>query len=203
LHHVVHASRIFNILLLNIPLFFSNCIFHHFSVPYFSIGLSFSSMAFSCHKSTLLNSILTKDIIISFLFNLLSITWYTLKLCDYSDAFATIKSGVIYLSLEWKTLNLSKIDVIHLKQFWNFLQGVFKHVLCVFCYVTNIFHEKRHIFREICLILVPELHTFMEQHLSNNVRGNNWLSENVCKIFCKRYWIDSFNFSTSKFSKLA
>ena len=90
LHHIIHATRILNVLLLLNLLLFGVSIISHFSTPVFGVCLSFSSVSLFGHICTLLDGVLTQDIIIGLLFNFSSVIWYALKLSDNPDTFASI-----------------------------------------------------------------------------------------------------------------
>ena len=95
---------------------FSVGIFSHRSTPVLGIGLSKLMISSSSQVCRLLDGILTKNIIVSFLLELNSILRDGLLLSDNSNTPGSIKSIVCDLGLERETLNLGQIEILHLKE---------------------------------------------------------------------------------------
>jgi len=121
LHHLINRPWVFNKLRVLLNLLVSLGVLSHNSSPVFSIRLSFSSMSTSSHISRLLDCILAKELIVSFLLDRSSIIGHRLKLSNDSDALGSIQSFVSNLSLEWERFYFGQIEILHFYQLRDFL----------------------------------------------------------------------------------
>lgn len=86
-----------------------------------------------------------------------------------ANALAAVKSLVGDLSLEGEALDLGQIQVLHLGQLADLLQGIFKCDFGVLSHVTDISYELGLVFRYELGVLVPELEAFVELDLGDHV----------------------------------
>ena len=140
-------------------------------------------VATSCQVGRLLDGVLTKNVVVSLLFELLSILGDELLLCDSSDAPGSIKSIVCNLSLERETLDLCKIKILHFKKLGDLFESVFNRYLCLFCNITKVFDQKRHILRKINGVFISELKSLVKLNFDNYISCNDWQLENIGKVF--------------------
>ena len=108
------------------------------------------------HIGTLLDGMLTKNVVVSLLFEFISFGGDNLIVSDDSDASTSIQSLVFNLSLEWEAFNLCKVNVFHFNKLGHLFQTIFKRNFGIFSYITQVFDQERAVFRQQCLFLVSE-----------------------------------------------
>lgn len=64
---------------------------------------------------------------------------------------------------------LGEVEVVHFDQLGDGLDGVLESKDAVLCYVSEILHEQRAIFRHVLSELVSEHKTFMQFNLCYNI----------------------------------
>lgn len=114
----------------------------HLTLPLLGVGLRESDVAASGDVRTLLDGVLTQDLEVGLLLELLPVVGDGLLFGDYSDHLATIKGFVSDLDLERYFLNLRQVEVLHLNELGNFLQSVLEGDLGVSCHVTDFASHK-------------------------------------------------------------
>jgi len=97
---------------------------------------------------------------------------------------------------------LIQVEVLHLGKLWNLLHGVLEGDLGVNGDVTDLTDHQREIFGKSVRIFVPEGETFMQFDLALDIRGDDWLGENVGEVAGELNWVDALDFTTGHLRQL-
>lgn len=127
--------------LLSLCICVSSNISIHNIMPCLRSNLRLLHISMPCHLIRLLDCVDAKNLKVSVFLQRFFIGGHFQAICDRAHLLGAVQGSVMNLGLEWKSFDLSHIDIDHLEELTDWLHLVFESNVSVCIHVTKVFSK--------------------------------------------------------------